>query len=153
MSEINNTQIDNAKDIDVVMPMYNLIEYSDNYSKTSGNLWQYYVDMSAATVPNSESFKSKIRIKRETPATGNVKDVKISVPLKYLSDFWRSLEVPLINCEINLILTWSKNFVILSGTGGQSFAITDTKFDVPVVTLSIQDNLKLLKLLESGFKK
>ena len=120
MSEINNTQIDNAKDIDVVMPMYNLIEYSDNYSKTSGNLWQYYVDMSAATVPNSESFKSKIRIKRETPATGNVKDVKISVPLKYLSDFWRSLEVPLINCEINLILTWSKNFVILSGTGGQS---------------------------------
>ena len=120
MSEINNTQIDNAKDIDVVMPMYNLIEYSDNYSKTSGNLWQYYVDMSAATVPNSESFKSKIRIKRETPASGNVKDVKISVPLKYLSDFWRSLEVPLINCEINLILTWSKNFVILSGTGGQS---------------------------------
>ena len=100
--------------------MYNLIEYSDNYSKTSGNLWQYYVDKPAATVPNSESFKSKIRIKRETPAAGNVKDVKISVPLKYLSDFWRPLEVPLINCEINLILTWSKNFAILSGIGEQS---------------------------------
>ena len=120
ISEINNTQIDDAKDIDVVMPMYNLIEYSDNYSKTSGNLWQYYVDKPAATVPNSESFKSKIRIKRETPAAGNVKDVKISVPLKYLSDFWRPLEVPLINCEINLILTWSKNFAILSGIGEQS---------------------------------
>ena len=104
ISEIN-TQIDDVKDIDFVMPMYNLIEYSDNYSKTSGRLWQYYRDDSAATILNSESFKSIIKITGKTPADGNVKDVEITLPLKYLSHFRRTLEIPLINCEINLILT------------------------------------------------
>ena len=62
ISEINNTQIDNCKDIDIIMPMYNLIEYSDNYAKTSGSLWQYYRDEPNNNLANSKSFKSKIKI-------------------------------------------------------------------------------------------
>ena len=78
-TEINNTEIDNAKDIDIVMPIYNLIEYSDKYWKTSGSFWQYYKDDNLA---NSESFKSKIKITGNTPAHGNTKDAEITVPLK-----------------------------------------------------------------------
>ena len=134
------------------MPMYNLIEYSDNYSKISGSLWQYYRDEPATAIVNSESFKSKIRTTGRTPAAVNIKDVEIAVPLKHFSNFWRTLEVPLINCEINLILTWSVDCVIYSATGTTKFAITDTKHYVPVVTLSTQDNAKLLQQLKSGFQ-
>ena len=85
ISEINNTQIDNAKDIDIVMPMYDLIKYGDNYAKTSESLWQYYRDEPNDNLADSESFKSKIKITGKTPAAGNVeKDVEIMVPLKYL---------------------------------------------------------------------
>ena len=77
ISEINNTQIDNAKDIDIVMPMYNLIEYSQNYAKTSGSLWQYYRDEPNDNLTDSEAFKFKIKITRKTPAAGNEKDVEI----------------------------------------------------------------------------
>ena len=105
ISRINNTDIDNAQDIDIVMPMYNLIEYSDNYSKTSGSLWQYYKDDPNDNIENSESFKYKIKITGKTPNNGNTKDVEIIVPLKYLSKFWRTLEMPLSNCEVDLILT------------------------------------------------
>ena len=99
ISRINNTNIDKAQDIDIVMPMYNLIEYSDNYSKTSGSLWQYYKDDPCDTPANSESFKSKVKITGNTPADGNTKDVKITVPLKYLSNFKVSL---FFNIVINL---------------------------------------------------
>ena len=99
------------------MPMYNLIEYSDNYSKTSGSLWQYYKDDPNNNIIHSESFKSKIKITGKTPAYGNTKDVEIIVPLKYLSNFRRTLEMPLINCEVNLILAWSLTRVISSATG------------------------------------
>ena len=87
ISEINNTQVDNTKDIDTVMPMYNLIEYSDNYAKTSGSLWQYYRDEPKDNLANSESFKFKVKITGKTPAADNEKDVEIMVPLKYLSNF------------------------------------------------------------------
>ena len=107
ISEINNTQIDNCKDTDIIMSMYNLIEYSDNYAKTSGSLWQYYRVELNNNLANSKSFKSKIKITGRTPAGGNEKDVEIMVPLKYLINFWRTLEMPLINCEVSLILTWS----------------------------------------------
>ena len=103
IGEINNTQADNAKDIDIVMPMYNLIQYSDNYSKTCGSLWQYYRDEPNNNVVDSESFKSKIKITGKTYAAGNKKEVEIIVPLRYLSNSWRTLEMPLINCEVNLI--------------------------------------------------
>ena len=86
ISKINNTQVDNAKDIDIVMPMYNVIEYSVNYSKTSGSLWQY-----CKNIP------------------GETDNVEIMVPLKYLGNFRRILERPLINCEVNLAMTWSAN--------------------------------------------
>ena len=105
ISSINNTDIDNAQDIDTVMPMYNLVEYSDNYQKTSGSLWQYYKDDPNYNMTDSESFKSKIKITGKTPDDGNTNDVEKIVPLKSLSNFWRSLEKPLINSEVNLILT------------------------------------------------
>ena len=105
ISELNNTKVDNAKDIDIVMPMYNLIEYSDNYAKTSGILCQYYRDEPNNNLANSESFKFKVEITGKTPNDDNEKDVEIMVPLKYLSNFWKTLEMPLINCEVNLILT------------------------------------------------
>ena len=102
---INNTEIDNAKDIDIVMPMYNLIEYSNNYSKTSGTLWQYYKDDQNDNLADSKSFKYKVKVTGKAPNDWNTKDVKIIVPLKYLSNFWTTLEMPLINCEVNLELT------------------------------------------------
>ena len=127
ISRINNTDIDNAHDFDIVMPMYNLIEYSDNYSKTSGSLWQYYRDDPNDNLIDSESFKSTVKITEKTPNDGNTKDVKIKIPLKYLSNFWRKLEMPLINCEVDLILTWSKDCIITDSTGEGKLAITETK--------------------------
>ena len=123
------------------MPMYNLIEYCDNYTKTSGSLWQYCLDIplldhnnnritffTEANLTNSFNFKAKI-----TGQTGDngTKDVEIMVTLKYLSNFWRTLEMPLINCEVNLILTWSSTFVIVSTNNANqnaTFAITDKNF-------------------------
>ena len=125
-SKLYNTEIDNVKDIDIVMPMYNLIEYSDNYSKTSGSLWQYckdipavnndgnIVDFNGANATDSFNFKTKII--SETVNSGRI-NIEIMVPLKYLSNFWRTLEMPLINCEVNLILTWSSTCVITNSTG------------------------------------
>ena len=165
ISEINNTQIDNAKDIDIVMPVYNLIEYSGNYAKTTGSLWQYCKDIpardnnnliegfTAANLTDSFNFKAKI-----TGQTGNdgTKDVEIMVPLKYLSNFWRTLEMPLINCEVNLILTWSSNCVLIATAiqnQAATFEITDTKLYVPVVTLSTKENTKFFQQLKPGFKR
>ena len=126
--------------------MYNLIEYSDYYLKTSGSLWQYYRDYSNGNVTQSESFKYKTKITGKTPAARNTKDVKIAVPLKYLSDFWRTLEMRLINCEINLILTWSEASVI-------SFATGETKIKIIDIQLYVPYNAKLLQQLKSGFKR
>ena len=135
-SEINNTQIDNDKQIGVVMPMYNLIEYSGNYSKISGSLWKYYRDEAALTnaggianlhaANNSASFKFKLKIKGQV-VDGGTKDVEIMVPLKYLSDFWRTLEMPLINCAINLILILPEKYVLSNDRKATALAITDKK--------------------------
>ena len=151
ISEINNTQIDNAKDIDIVMLMYNLTEYSDNYAKTTGSLWQYCKDIPARNNNNeiteftggntTDSFNFKAKITGQT-GDDRTKDVEIMVPLKYLSNFWRNLEMPLINCEVNLILTWSSTCVLTStNVQNQSatFAITDTKLYVSIVNLSTQN--------------
>ena len=166
ISEINKMQIDNAKDIDIVMPMYNLIEYSDNYAKTSGSLWQYCKDIPARNNNNNaiiifaennltDSFNFKVKFTGQTGNNGT-RDVEIMVPLKYLSNFWRTLEMPLINCEVNLILTWSSTCVLVATNiqkQNATFAITDTKLDVPVITLSTQENTKFLQQLKSGFKR
>ena len=87
ISQISDIEIDNVQDIDIVIPMYNLIEYSNNYSKTSGSLWQYYKDEPNDNLTDSKSFKSKVKITGSTTADGNTKYVKIIVPLKYLSNF------------------------------------------------------------------
>ena len=102
---------------------------------------------------DSESFKSEVKITGSTPNDDKTKDVEIIVPLKYLSNFWITLEMLLINCEINLILTWSSNSIITNSTGAGRFAITDTKLYIPVVTLSTLDNAKLLQQLKSGFER
>ena len=111
ISQISNTDFDNTKYIDIVMPMYNLIEYSDNYSKTSGSLWQYTKDMPAVDNNNAivnftnndltDSFNYKVKMTDQTGNNGT-KNVEIMVPLKY---FWGTLEMPLINFEITLLLT------------------------------------------------
>ena len=147
------------------MPMYNLIEYSDNYAKTTGSLWQYCKDIPARNANGdiaiftenntTDSFKFKAKIAGQTGKDGT-KDVEIMVLLKYLSNFWRTLEMPLINCEVNLILTWSSSSFLLSTAiqnQNATFAITDTKLYVPVVTLSTQENTKFLQQLKSGFKR
>ena len=77
-----------------------------------------------------------MKITGNIPANGNTKDLEIIIPLKYLNNFWRTLELPLINCEVNLILTWSTTCIITNSTGAGRFAITDIKLYVPVITLS-----------------
>ena len=129
------------------MPMYNLVEYSDNYSKTSGSLWQCckeipavnkngnIVDFNGANVTDSFNFKTKIT--GQTDNNGRIDHVEIMVPLKYLSNFWRTVEMPLISCEVELILTWSANWVIIyTDVADQlpTFTITETNLYVPVVT-------------------
>ena len=131
ISKINNALIDNAEDLDIVMPMYNLLEYSKNYRKTTGSLWNYYRDESSDPLSlDSESFKYKASITGNTynasltiigdeghPVPNPDYDAnkegenktEVAIPLKHLSNFWRSLEIQLINCEVDLILTWSKN--------------------------------------------
>ena len=108
ISKIKN-DIDNAKYIATVIPMYNLIEYSDNYSKTSGSLWQYCKDIPAVNndgdIVNfneanaTDSFTFKTKVTGQTNDDGEINGVEILVPLKYLSNFWRTLEMPLSNCE------------------------------------------------------
>ena len=144
------------------MPMYNLIQYSGIYSDTSGSLWQFKRDeqpkenngnLSDVSTDNSSSFKYKSNLIGTIPNGGRKNGVKIAVPLKYLSNFWRSLEIPLINCKVELSLKWYENCILSSAGTAATFAITDTKLYVPVVTLKTEDNTKLSKLLSKGFKR
>ena len=152
ISKINGALIDNPEDLDVVMPMYNLIEHDKNYRKTTRSLWNYYRDEpDNDDIRNSKSFKYKTSITGNTPNNDNtITNAKIVVPLKHLSIFWRGLSILLINCEVSLILTWSKNWVlthstvVLAAQGNNpaiinpknaTFQITGTKLYVPVVTL------------------
>ena len=138
ISKINNVLIDNAEDLDVVMPMYNLLECSKNYRKTTGSLWNYYrdepnnppaTDYNADPITNSESFKYKSSIagkitnanqkdgeNTEQENTKSKKNLEIVFQLKYLSNFSRTLDMPLINCEVVLTLTWSDNCVLTNIT-------------------------------------
>ena len=142
------------------MPMYN-----DNYSKTSGSLWQHCKEIPAVNNPGNiidfnganttGSFNFKTEITGQTNNDG-IFNAEIMVPLKYLTHFWRTLEMPLINCEVELILDWSANCVIIyTNVNNQvpTFTITETNLYVPVVTLSTQDNAKLLPQLKSDFKR
>ena len=156
------------------MPMYNLLECSKNYRKATGSLWNYYRDKPNSgrdannithSILNLESFDYKANFMENGVAHNNLtkNNVKIVVPLKYLSSFWRSLNIPLINCEVELILNWFKSCVLISkstrdadyGTDpivyeidnseDATFQMTDTKLYVPVLTLSKENNMKLLE--------
>ena len=170
ISKINNTLINNAEALDIVMPMYNLLEYSKNYKKTKGRFWNYYRDEPNEesigggngaikySIRNSKSFEYKTSITGTLEGDSTEKEAEIVVPLKYLRNFWRTLDMPLINCEIKLISTWLENCVLTSkatrndffGAGtdknpqfseinnptNATFRITNRELYVPVVTLS-----------------
>ena len=165
ISRINNTQVDDAQYIGAVMPIYKLIEYSDNYLKTFGILWQFYRDIPILdddgatadfTVNNvTNSFDLKLKLTGQTGNNGT-KNVEKMVPLKYLTNFLKTLKMSLINCKITLDVNLSEKCVTVAtnvANQGAIFSITDTKLYVPVVTLSTQDNAKLLEQLKSGFKR
>ena len=157
---INDEHIEKAEDLDIVMPMYNLLEYSGNYQNSTGSLYQFKRDEppdNNAYVGNATSslvYKSKLI---KVTDDNNVNNVKLVVPLKYVSNFFRSLELPIVNCKIDLELTLHKDCIISSAdaAAGQvvSFMITDTKLYVPIVTLSTKDNTNLTKQLNEGFKR
>ena len=169
ISKIDGVQIDNAEDLDVVMPMYNLLEYSKNYRKTTGSLWNYCRDEPSNPLSlNSESFKYKTSIVGKTPENNDsVTNTKVVIPLKHLSNFWRVLNRPLINCKVELILTWSINCILadmatrdaegdnpaIVAPSGATFKINDTKLYVPVVILSKENDTKRLEQLNAGFKR
>ena len=173
ISKINGVKIDNAEDLGVVMPMYNLLEYSKNYRKTTGSLWNYYRDEANSStdnnnithsILNSESFDYKANFMEKGVTHNHLtkNDVKVVVPLKQLINFWKSLNIPSINCEVELILTWFKNCVLIDKSTREAdydapivreidnpenaiFEITNTKLYVPVLTLSKENDIKLLE--------
>ena len=167
--KINGVKIDNADYLRVVMLMYNFLECSKNYRKTTGSIWNYYRDEPSNHLSsNSESCKYRASIKGHTGYDGDKvgkNKNEVIILLVYLSNFWRALNIPLINCEVELILIWSKNCVLADMTVNAlanpaivaptelKFEITDTKLYVPVVTLSKENDIKLLEQLKSGFKK
>ena len=187
ITRINGELIEDADDLEIVMSMYNLLEYSKNYRKTIGSLHNYYRDelsddaddnnFDNIKVINSNTFKYKNKIIGNTynvnaGAQGydvnknSTQEVELAIPLKYLGNFWRALNIPLISCEVSLELKWDKNCVITSleqrdlGGGnrdnaptGATLAINDCKLYVPAVTLSKDDEIKLLTNLKSGFKR
>ena len=126
ISKINGKLVENTEDIDIVIPMYNFLEYSKNYEKTSGSLFNYYRDEPSEaeivndngainiSIRNSKSFDYKAKIVGSLAAGELEKDdVEIAIPLKYLGNFWRSLDIPLINYEVILILSWYKECVLV----------------------------------------
>ena len=160
--EINDEHVDTAENLDIAMPFYNLIEYSDNYQDSSATLYQYKRDepteddaVADLTTDNSSSFKYKVSLLANPVLDGNItkRSVKVVVPLKYLSNFFRSLEMPLINCKIKLNLTWKKECELSTDAGNAIFIINDTKMYVPVVTLSKEDNKDFIEQQNKGFQR
>ena len=142
--------------------MYNLIDNSGNYIDIFGILWQLKRDGLSIgiinriiTTASSTSSKWKSRFLGESTAGNNrvFKSAKIAVALKYLNNFWESLEMSLINCKIYLELNWNKNCVMSHNNDETTFKITNTKFYVSIVTLSTKDNVNLTKQLNEGFKR
>ena len=187
ITKINGELIEDADDLDIVMSMYNLLKYSKNYRKTTGSLYNYYRDelsndaddnnFANIYVVNSNTFKYKNKITGntynvDTGAQGydvnknGTQEVELSIPLKYLGNFWRALNISLISCEVFLELKWDKDCIITSleqrdieggkrdnAPTGATLAINDCKLYVPVVTLSKDDEIKLLTNLKSGLKR
>ena len=166
ISKINGELVENAEDLDIVMAMYNLLEYSKNYEKTSGSLFNYYRDEPNEaeiannngainiSIRNSKSFGYKTEITGSLDAGEDEKeDATIAIPLKYLGNFWRSVHITLINCEITLILSWYKECVLvgrafrgppaaaanhINSPTDAKFEITDCKLYFPVVIYQLK---------------
>ena len=160
--EINDEHVDTAENLDIVMPMYNLMEYSDNYQDSSATLYRYKRDeppegdaVADLTADNSNSLKYKISLLGNPVLDGNMakRSVKVVVPLKYLRNFFRSLEMPLIHCKTKLNLTLKKECVLSADAGDGVFIINDTKMYVPVVTLSKEDNKDFIEQQNKGFQR
>ena len=165
--EINGEHVDTAENLEIVMPMYSLIEYSDNYQDSSATLCQYKRDEPPANLANnlatnnSSSFKYKVNLLGNPFVADNVAKliVKIVVPLKYLSSFFRSLEMPLINSKIKLNLTWKKECVLSTdndtadAANNPVFIINDKKLYVPIVILSKEDNKHFIEQQNKGFQR
>ena len=154
---INDVFLDEANHNYIAMPMYNLIEYSGNYSDTAGSLLQFKRDEVSAnnadlTIVNSESFKYKGALAGKTnnfaDQKSSLKDTKIVVPLKYLSNFWRSLEMLSINFKVHRELNWIEGCILSSAGDSLKFEITDTKLHFPIVTLSTKDSINLTKKIK-----
>ena len=168
VTHINDEHVETAENLDIIMPMHNVIEYSDNYADSSGSLYQFKRDESPmndagnpnnVALDNSTFFKYKASfLGKATDADGNdrsLKNTKIVVPLKYLSNCFRSLGMSLLNSKIHLELNWKNNCVMYGAdtyAGGDNannretvFKITRTKLYVPIVTLSTKDNVNLTK--------
>ena len=187
ITRINVELIEDADDLDIVMPMYNLLEYSKNYRKAIGSFYNYYRDELGGNAnnnndntANSNTFRYKNKITCNTynvaaEAEGYIANkngtqkIELAIPLKYLGNFWRALNIPLISCEVYLELKWNKNCVITSlerrqvdvgppivrdnAPTGATLAIYKCKLYIPVVTLSKDDEIKLLTNLKSGFTR
>ena len=160
--EINDEHVDTAENLDITMLMYNLIEYSDNYQNSSATLYQYKRDeppeddaVPDLTADNSSSLKYKISLLGNPVLDDAIVkiNVKVVVPLKYLSNYFRSLEMPLVNCKIKLNLTWKKECVLSNQDGNAVFIINDTKLYVPVVSLSKEDNKDFIEQQSKGFQR
>ena len=167
--EINNEHVDTAENLDIVMPMYNLIEYSDNYQDSSATIDQYKRDEPPDNIDDnlatntSSYFKYKVDLLGNPAVVNNVarRDLKVVEPLKYLSNFFRSLEMPLINCKIKLNLTWKKECVLsthddaaaANAVNNPVFIINDTKLYVPVVALSKEDSKDFIDQQNKGFQR
>ena len=160
---INDVFVGRAEHIYIAMPMYNLIEFSDTYSDTSGSLWQFKRNEVPAnnadlTINDSQLFKYQAALvgKKSTNAKDGdsfVEDTKIVVPLKYLSNFWGSLEMPLINCKVYLELNWIEDCILSSARNAAKFKITDARLRVSIVTFSTKDCVNLTKQFSEGFKR
>ena len=154
---INDVFLDEANHNYIAMPMYNLIGYSGNYSDTAGSLLQFKRDEVSAnnadlTIVDSESFKYKGALAGKTnnfaDQKSSLKDTKIVVPLKYLSNFWRSLEMLSINFKVHRELNWIEGCILSSAGDSLKFEITDTKLHFPIVTLSTKDSVNLTKKIK-----
>ena len=167
ISKINDVNIDNAEDLDIVMPTYNLLEYSENYRNTTGSFWNYYRDEPRNPLScNFECFKYKTNIIWKTlEVNDSLANTKVVIQLKHLSNFWKSLNIPIINCEVEFVLTWTKNCVLADMTvrdeqgnnpaivapSGAIFKIRGAKLYVPVATLSKEKWYKAFRTIKIRF--
>ena len=137
---INNEYVEAAKYLDIVMPMYNLLEYSDNYEDTTGSLYQFKRD----EPPNNNGAVTAETSSLKYKSIDDVNGIKLVVPLKYISNFFRSLELPLVNCKVDLELTWTKDCVISSNNAAGNTVVSFKLLTLNCMFLSLLRRLKII---------